>query len=125
MRPWFAVLVVVAAAGLVACSDDDGDDIGFADQEASDDAATYTYTIPLGAGEALDAGTPLEILPAELNAHVGESIEIVNLDDRGHSVGPWFVGEGETVRQEFTSPGTFEGTCTVHPSGQLVLNVAA
>lgn len=117
-------VVVVAVLGLAACSDDGGGDPGFANQEADGDAATYSYTIPVGAGEALDAGTPLEILPAELNAEVGESIEIINLDERGHSVGPWFVGKGETVRQEFTSPGTFEGTCTVHPSGQLVLNVS-
>ncbi|MGA9278480.1 cupredoxin domain-containing protein, partial [Ilumatobacter sp.] len=88
-------------------------------------AATYEFTIPAGAGEALDAGEPLEILPATLDVNVGETIEIVNLDDRGHNVGPWFVGADETIRQEFTSPGSFEGVCTVHPSGELVLNVSA
>lgn len=119
------MLAAVAVLGVAGCSGDGSAAPGFADQEASPDAATYSYTIPLGAGEALDAGTPLEILPAELNARVGQTIEIVNLEDRGHSVGPWFVGEGETVRQEFTSPGTFEGVCTVHPSGELVLNVTA
>jgi hypothetical protein len=86
-------------------------------------AATYEYTIPKGAGEALDAGTPLEILPGELRTTVGETIRIVNEDDRGHNVGPWFVGAGETMNQTFTSAGEFEGVCTVHPSGQLVLVV--
>lgn len=81
--------------------------------------AEYWFEIPIGAGEALDAGTPLEILPAELRAQVGESIEIVNDDIRGHLVGPWFVGAGETLRQEFTSPGEFIGICTVHPSGEI------
>jgi len=47
------------------------------------DSATYEYVIPLGAGDALDAGTPLEILPAELEVSVGESIRIVNNDERG------------------------------------------
>ncbi len=87
--------------------------------------ATYDYTIPAGAGEALDAGTPLEILPAELDAHVGETIRIVNNDDRGHNVGPFFVGAGETMTQQFASPGEFVGVCTVHPSGQFVLHVEA
>lgn len=112
----------LALSTLAACGGDESAVPSFANQEATA-AATYEYTIPIGAGEALDAGTPMEILPGELDATVGETIEIVNLDDRGHNVGPWFVGKGETVRQEFTSPGVFEGVCTVHPSGELVLRV--
>lgn len=54
---------------------------------------------------------------------VGEVIRIVNEDDRGHLVGPFFVGANETLIQRFTSPGEFIGECTVHPSGQLVLTV--
>jgi len=81
--------------------------------------ADYDFVIPAGAGTALDAGTPLEILPAELDADVGETIQIVNEDDRGHLVGPWFVGAGETLRQTFQSPGEFIGECSVHPSGQI------
>lgn len=85
--------------------------------------ATYEYVIPLGAGDALDAGTPLTILPGELTATIGQTIKIVNNDRRGHNVGPWFVGANETVRQEFTSEGKYEGLCTVHPSGAFVLHV--
>ncbi len=118
----------VAALALplaTACSgSDSGAGPGFGVENGTGEA-TYEYTIPAGAGEALDAGTPLEILPGTLEATVGETIQIVNLDDRGHNVGPWFVGANETLRQEFTSPGTFEGVCTVHPSGELVLNVSA
>lgn len=82
-------------------------------------AAEYSFVIPEGAGLALDAGTPLEVLPGRLDATVGETIQIVNEDDRGHLVGPWFVGAGETLRQTFTSPGEFIGECTVHPSGEI------
>lgn len=117
-----AALALPLATG---CSgSDSGAGPGFGVENGTGEA-TYEYTIPAGAGEALDAGTPLEILPGTLEATVGETIQIVNLDDRGHNVGPWFVGANETLRQEFTSPGTFEGVCTVHPSGELVLNVAA
>ncbi len=87
--------------------------------------ATLEYVIPEGAGEALDAGTPLEILPAELQVNVGDTIRIENQDDRGHTVGPFFVGANETLTQRFATPGEFEGVCTVHPSGQLVLVVNA
>lgn len=117
-----AASALVLAAG---CSDGGSDSGPGFSVESGEGVATYEYTIPEGAGEALDAGTPLEILPATLEASVGETIQIVNLDDRGHNIGPWFVGANETLRQEFTSPGTFEGVCTVHPSGELVLNVEA
>ena len=109
---------------LVGCGDDDA-----AQPEtevvSDSDTATLEYVIPVGAGEALDAGTPLEILPAELEVDVGDTIRIENRDDRGHTVGPFFVGANETLTQRFSTPGEFEGVCTVHPSGQLVLVVNA
>ena len=126
MRAPRRLVAIIAACTslLVACGGSDESSPAFENDEATS-SATYSYTIPLGAGEALDAGEPLEILPAELDVKVGESIEIVNLDDRGHNLGPWFVGADETLRQVFATEGTFEGVCTVHPSGQLVLRVSS
>ena len=117
-----AVVAAVALSG-AGCGDDSGDD-AFAVEDAAEGAADYAFVIPVGAGEALDAGEPLEILPAELDVEVGEVIEIVNEDDRGHPVGPWFVGARETLRQQFASPGEYIGVCTVHPSGQIVVTVS-
>lgn len=117
-----AAAVVFGLVALAACGDDDGGTLQVS-AAADADAATYEYVIPSGAGEALDAGEPLEILPGELTVTVGETIRIVNDDARGHTVGPFFVGAGETLTQEFAAPGEFEGVCTVHPSGELVLVV--
>ncbi len=114
-----AVVTGIAVVGLVACGSDEGP--GFT--AGAEVAPGYSYTIPLGAGEALDQGTPLEILPVTLDVSVGEAIEIVNQEVRGHNVGPWFVGAGETLRQTFSSAGEFVGNCTVHPSGELILIV--
>ncbi len=111
-----AVLVLVA----VACG---GDDAALDVDEAGEVPADYEYVIPIGAGEALDRGEPLEVLPAELEVMQGEVIEIRNEDVRGHTVGPFFVGGNETLRQQFTSPGEYIGICTVHPSGEIVLTV--
>jgi hypothetical protein len=118
------VAAVVLAVSSCGGGDDDASGPGLV-PDAGTGVATYEYVIPLGAGDALDAGEPLEILPAELIVQVGEKIRIVNQDTRGHNVGPWFVGADETVSQRFSSPGEFEGVCTVHPSGQLVLIVEA
>lgn len=88
-------------------------------------AFTYDFAIPAGTGDDIDRGELVEILPAEISARVGESIRIVNNDDRGHAIGIWFVGAGETMSQTFISPGELSGQCSVHPSGQLSVIVTA
>ncbi|MEM8621033.1 MAG: hypothetical protein AAGF73_15045 [Actinomycetota bacterium] len=112
-----AGLLVIAACG------DDGDETLEVAAVSDEGAATFEFEIPPGAGAALDAGEPLEVLPGELIVEVGDTIRIVNDDERGHNVGPFFVGAGETLTQQFASPGEFVGVCTVHPSGELVLTV--
>ena len=115
-----AASILLAVAGCSSGTD------SFEQVDAAVEAvADYDFSIPVGAGLALDAGTPLEILPGNFDARVGETIQIVNEDDRGHLVGPWFVGAGETMRQTFKTPGEFIGECTVHPSGQIVVTVSA
>ena len=86
-------------------------------------AANYEFVIPAGSGARIDAGEQLEIIPAELEVVVGESIRIVNEDDRGHVVGIFYVGAGETLIQSFTSAGELSGDCSVHPSGRFTLRV--
>jgi hypothetical protein len=88
-------------------------------------AADWSYEIPAGTGARLDRGERLELLPPRIVARVGEAIRIVNRDDRGYLLGPFYVGPHETLTQRFTSPGSFEGACAVHPSGRLVLEVRA
>ena len=124
MKRWCAAVTAGLVLVLAGCGSDGGDGPQLAGVSAEGEA-TFEYLIPLGSGERLDAGEPLDIFPAELNAQVGDTIRIVNDDDRGHTVGPFFVGAGETLSQRFSSPGVFEGICTVHPSGEVVLNVRA
>jgi hypothetical protein len=92
---------------------------------AGPEQPTYTYVIPAGAGERIEQGEPLDILPRELVAQLDETIVIVNEDDQAHLLGPWFLGPGETLRQRFTTAGVFEDKCTVHPSGRFTVVVEA
>lgn len=108
----FVVLVTLLGGVLAACGDGDGDG-----------ATVYEYVIPAGSGERIAAGEQLDILPRELGATVGESIVIRNDDDVAHSVGPWFVGPGETLRQQFLTEGVYEGACSVHPDGAFTVTV--
>ena len=120
-RPVLIPLMMLAVISLVGCGSDQSFDV--ADAAAGGGDAEFQFVIPDGTGDAIDAGELIEIIPADLTVAVGDVIELVNQDDRGHIVGPFFVGARETLRQEFTSPGVYEGICTVHPSGQVVLTV--
>ncbi len=116
-------LLAISALLLVASCANGPDGALVVDQEAPG-AAEYSYVIPEGAGEAFDQGTPLDILPAELDVKVGETIEIVNRDDRGHLIGPFYVGPLETLRQRFARTGEYVGVCSVHPSGEITVQVS-
>lgn len=118
-RPWFAALLAFLLLWTVtACSGGDGGDSSSGIEEP-----TFEYVIPVGSGEKIAQGEALDILPRELDARVGETIMIRNEDTIAHSLGPWFVGPGETLRQRFLTVGVYEGTCSVHPDGAFTVNV--
>jgi plastocyanin len=116
----FAVAVAVVSLLTAACSSE-AEPLVSADPGAV--SFDYDYLIPVGTADRISDGESVEILPAELTVHVGEVIRIINEDDEGHFVGIFYVGSGETVTQRFTSAGEFVGACSVHPSGQLTLEV--
>lgn len=111
-----ALVLMVAGCG-------DGGELAVDDVSGGSEEADFSFVIPAGAGEAVDNGEPLEILPGELDLKVGDILEIVNEDSRGHLVGPFFVGANETLRQRFASAGEYQGICTVHPSGEITVTV--
>lgn len=119
-----ALVLVGCSLVLGACGNDGGSTT--LDVETVDPSvpADYDFVIPAGSGERIDAGDELDIFPTELRAQVGETIRIVNDDDRGHLVGPFFIAAQSTLTQRFASAGRFIGTCSVHPSGDFVLEVS-
>ncbi len=122
-RGLITILGILALVVVGACSDGRTDALVVDDPGVSQ--ADYDYLIPEGTGDRIRAGEDVEILPAELDVNVGETIRIVNEDDEGHFVGIFYVGAGETVTQRFSSPGEYTGQCTIHPSGKLSLRIHA
>ncbi|MDY7105315.1 MAG: hypothetical protein S0880_29360 [Actinomycetota bacterium] len=119
-----AALVALTLATAAACSGDDDASLEVDAADAADEASEgLHFVIPAGTGDRIDDGEPVEILPGSLDVEVGDVIVIENEDERGHLVGPFFVGAGETVSQRFASPGEYVGECSVHPSGELVVRV--
>lgn len=87
------------------------------------DPAEYRVLIPAGTGRQIDAGEPIELIPADLRLDVGTTFVVQNDDDRAHEVGPFSVRAGEVLTYRFDRPGVYQGTCTVHPAGQVTITV--
>ena len=118
-----AVAAAIVALAVTACSSTTrSGPLVVTDPDAAE--VDYDYLIAAGTGERFDNGEFIEILPAELEGSVGQVLRIVNEDDRDHLIGPFFVGAGETLIQRFSSPGSFGGLCTIHPSGQFQLTIS-
>lgn len=124
-RLTLAVAAVSLGWGLAACGGETASGTPGINAAEATDSADHQYLIPAGTGARLDAGERIEIIPAELEVRVGEVIRIVNEDDRGHIIGAFYVGAGETLNQRFSTPGTLQGDCSVHPSGSFTLTVRA
>jgi len=121
-----AALAAMVGTSLIATSCGDSEPSRPGINAAGDTAvADHEYVIPAGTGERIDAGERIEIIPAELEVRVGEVLQIVNEDDRGHVIGAFYVAASETLRQTFSSPGELSGECSVHPSGSFTLTVRA
>lgn len=106
------LLAIVAAAALVTwiiTGDDEGGD--------------YVVEVAAGTGARIESGEEIELIPARVELDVGDTLVIVNDDDQIHQVGPYVVGPSQTLRQTFASPGTVEGLCSLHPSGQVEIIV--
>lgn len=108
LRPALVVVAVVAALTMLG--------VAFLGRVQSD---RIEVDVPPGTAASIEAGEEIELLPRELFVEVGDELVVRNRDDAIHEVGPYVVGPGETIRQEFTEPGQIEGLCTLHPSGRV------
>ncbi|MCZ7529937.1 MAG: hypothetical protein M5U31_06095 [Acidimicrobiia bacterium] len=84
---------------------------------------THTFVVPAGAEEQLRDDPDLSFFPRRFEATKGDTLVIENRDDVLHTVGPYTVDAGQTLRQRFDSTGTFTGLCTLHPDGEVEIVV--
>jgi hypothetical protein len=80
---------------------------------------TYRYVVPAGTAARAAKGEVVQILPVELNVHVGDRIIIRNDDTADFNVGPYTVRGGETLEQTFRRPGAITGECGLTPSNEI------
>ena len=121
MRRLLTLVVCAAAlsggALLAGCADGDS-------SSSSSSEYTYDFTIPAGTGAKVNKGEYLDLIPHLMLVEVGETIRIINDDDRTHDVGPYSVPAGQTLVQTFTTPGRYTGVCSTMPGQDFVLVVS-
>ena len=125
MNSLFVAIIFAFSLVAASCSSADTDASGENTTTTFATGVVYRYVIPEGTGEAIDRGEVVDLMPSELEIKVGDAIEIVNNDTRGHNVGMFFVREGETVNQVFPSVADFSDVCSINESGQFTINVTA
>ncbi len=86
---------------------------------------TFEYTVPPGTTARIEAGEQLFVFPGRLVVHVGDQLVIHNNDTTVVEVGPYTVDRNATLAQNFNSPGTIVGICTIHPSGKVTIQIRA
>lgn len=83
--------------------------------------ADFQWVIPKGTAAKVALIDHDQIFPPVMYAKVGQSIRIVNEDSIGYTVGPFYIGPHQTLEQVFQRTGVFEGACTTHRDGRIVL----
>lgn len=93
--------------------------------EPATSRADFEFVISAGTGERIDRGEDPAIFPRRLDVRVGQVIKITNEDNRGHVIGPFYVGRGESITQRFASPGTYRGECSAHPDRAVEIRISS
>jgi len=87
------------------------------------DPRRYDLVIAAGTDELVAAGQNPLALPSHWNLRSGDVLVLDNREDSQQTFGAWSVGPG-TVREVVLRPFTGIVQCTLHPEGELVLDVA-
>ncbi|MFM8879088.1 MAG: hypothetical protein ACKOKG_08140, partial [Verrucomicrobiota bacterium] len=80
--------------------------------------------IPFGTYARIQRGDDVEdVMPAVLNARVGQTLYLVNEDEYAHLYGNVAVNPKRTTVYPFTYPRVQEGYCTVGPSRVITFRI--
>lgn len=82
----------------------------------TDPTHQMVIVIPQGTRELMLAGQAPDVIPSEVHLNVnGQNTLVIQNDDIvDHTIGPYMVHAGETLRQTFTRPATYQGKCSAN-----------
>ncbi|MBN4074265.1 c-type cytochrome [bacterium AH-315-D21] len=80
--------------------------------------------VPRGTAELIAKGADVSVIPEVIHMTAGDKLVLMNNDIIDHRIGGFVVAAGAVVRARFQDSGTFGYICSVHPTGQTVIEVA-
>jgi hypothetical protein len=92
---------------------------------AAKPANELRIVIPQGALALIREGQEDEVIPSQIRLKVsGQNVLVIQNDDIvDHTIGPFYVRSGETLRQKFTSPAEYQGTCSIRYNASVSIIV--
>lgn len=84
----------------------------------------YEVVVPMGTFEQVMRGEFVDLLPSLIEVNVGDEFVVVNEDKVTHTIGPFSVRPGETLRHVWQTVDTIQGDCSVLMSDNVIINVA-
>lgn len=95
------------------------------DAISANPAKEMWIVIPQGTQQMMRTGQGADVIPPEIHLSLtGQNTLIIRNDDiADHTVGPFFVRAGETVRQEFTRAAEYLGKCTISHGAEVSIVV--
>jgi hypothetical protein len=123
------VLVRKSLAGLVACIAASTISVACSTQESGAPAGVpltgevFEVVVPMGTFEKVMRGEFVDLLPSIIEVSVGDEFVVVNEDKVTHTIGPFSVRPGETLRHVWQTVDTIQGDCSVLMSDNVIINV--
>jgi len=101
-----------------------GASVGLSRMLGANEGTDRVITIPDGTADRIAAGESVELLPADLRFQLRDRLIVVNNDRVNHQVGPFTVAAGQRLEKRFSEAATLEGSCSLHPSGNITIEIA-
>ncbi len=84
---------------------------------------TIELVIPAGAARQVEAGKEVAAIPSEISFVVGDVLEVKNMDDVSHQLGPVWVPPGASARLDMKQAEQIAYTCSFQATRYLGLDV--
>lgn len=115
IRRLATVLAVTAAIAAVGCGGGNGVREG----------EQLELVIPAGTSRSIDAGKPVSGIPDRIEARVGDTLVVRNLDRETQFVSGFAVSPGQTMEIPLLREGTYMTDCSAHEDKAIEMVVEA
>ena len=87
------------------------------------DPESVEVRIPAGTAVAIERGTAVSVIPANLRFVQGDRLVLRNEDSVAHTVGSYSVGPGTRLTLPLDRASSSSLLCSFHPQGSIALDV--